>query len=194
VRGVGLAHQVKSSVCDRGWVYAIEMCATLLLAASTSTSLPPSFSLSLSLSLIHPSSTPASPTMSSSGRSGPVTHFFIASGTAAGAILHGLTFTTNQLDDTLHHLHRVDTRLWLAKQYTSLPLNAEDLAMLLGFSYVLFGLLTLVPSTYPPSQGGAGSRGEQASTRTPRRGRLEAAHRHRVPPDERAMRWVGWCY
>ena len=100
--------------------------------------------------------------MSSSGRSGPVTHFFIASGTAAGAILHGLTFTTNQLDDTLHHLHRVDTRLWLAKQYTSLPLNAEDLAMLLGFSYVLFGLLTLVPSTYPPSQGGAGSRGEQA--------------------------------
>jgi hypothetical protein len=108
--------------------------------------------------------------MSSSGRSGPVTHFFIASGTAAGAILHGLTFTTNQLDDTLHHLHRVDTRLWLAKQYTSLPLNAEDLAMLLGFSYVLFGLLTLVPSTYPPSQGGAGSRGEL----------------HRVPPEHLA--------
>jgi hypothetical protein len=80
-----------------------------------------------------------------------VTHFFLAAGGAGGAIAHGLTYVTDQLDDQLHHLHRVDCRLWLAKRWTTLPLDYEQLAMLLGVSYVLLGLLTVVPSeNFPP--------------------------------------------
>ena len=93
---------------------------------------------------------PSYDTMSFHGQSGPVTHFFLAAGGAIGAIAHGLTYVTDQLDDHLHHLHRVDCRLWLAKRWTTLPLDYEQLAMLLGVSYVLLGLLTVVPSEHNP--------------------------------------------
>lgn len=86
--------------------------------------------------------------MSFHGQSGPVTHFFLAAGGAVGAIAHGLTYVTDQLDDRLHHLHRVDCRMWLEKRWTTLPLHPEELAMLLGVSYVLLGLLTIVPSEH----------------------------------------------